>query len=57
MKEGLDPGNTGWRESDLRFGCPSNLSQAGGLFLMLVILRLDLKACDLAKPFDNKEMK
>ena len=46
VKEGSDPGNVEWRESDSQFDCPSNLSQADELFLMLVRLRLDLKVYD-----------
>ena len=55
VKEGSDPGNAEWRESDLQFRCPSNLSQADKLFLMLVRLRLDLKVYDLAKGFELSE--
>ena len=52
MKEGSDPGNAEWRESDSQFGHTSNLSQADELFLMLVRLHLDLKVYDLAKHFE-----
>jgi len=46
VREGLvaDPRNAEWRESDLKSGCPSNLSQADELFLML---SLGLKVYDL----------
>ena len=52
VKEGSDPGNAEWRESDSQFGRPSNLNQAYELFLMLVRSRLDLKVYDLAKRFE-----
>ena len=52
MKEGSDPGNAKWRESDLQFGRPSNLSQADDLFSMFVKLRLDLKVYDLVNCFE-----
>ena len=52
MKEGSDPGNSEWRESDLQFGRPSNISHADELFSMLVRLHLDLKVYDLAKCFE-----
>jgi len=57
MKEGsiADPGTAEWRESDLQFGHPSNLSQADELLLMLVRLHIVLKVWpNILKCYDHR---
>ena len=52
IKDGLEPGEAAWRESDTVVGCPASLNQVDELFLMLVRLRLNLKEHDLANRFE-----
>ena len=51
IKDGLEPGEAAWRESDTVVGCPASLNQVDELFLMLVQLWLNLKEHDLANRF------
>ena len=52
IKDGLEPGEAAWRESDTVVGRPASLNQVDELFLMLVRLRLNLKEHDLANRFE-----